>query len=282
MGIISSAIATAGNVLATKLTNQYNKEEAERTRNWEEQMSNTAYQRQVRDMQAAGVNPALMYGGAGASGASTPAGAQASAVAPPDFNQSILLGKQAELLDAQKEKTLKEAELTSRETAWKDRLNEQTLAESASRIGVNTAEIKAKEYDNALKAAQTALTKTQNKWHGLTAQASIKATNAQAAYQSAEAAISQMEKELGHRLSSSEILALTDTLLAAIGGKNPLTTPAGRAITNAMRRKGYRTSSADEAAGLGGRTATYRQRSQNGRAPGSRRTRYGHASAGGR
>lgn len=275
MGIISSLISAGASSAQQAIQNDFNSREAQKSRDFEEHMSNTAFQRQVRDMQSAGVNPALMYGGAGSSGASTPSGAQASSVGMFDVAQLALLGAQIDNVKADTSKKYAEAGLTDRNAAWVDRLNEATLRETASRIGVNEAEINAKEYDNALKAAQTALTKTQNKWHGLTAQASIKASNAQAAHQSAEAAISQMEHDLGHRLSSSEILALTDTLLSLIGGKNPLTTPAGKAIVRAVKPKGYRTSSESERAGLGGRTATLAPRARYGRVPGQRRTRYG-------
>lgn len=60
---------------------QFNAEQAALNRDWQERMSNTAYQRGTADMVAAGLNPAMMYGGSAVS-ASTPSGSPASSAAP--------------------------------------------------------------------------------------------------------------------------------------------------------------------------------------------------------
>lgn len=54
---------------------RFNASEAQIARDWEERMSSTAYQRQVADMKAAGINPMVAFN---SGGASTPSGGPAS------------------------------------------------------------------------------------------------------------------------------------------------------------------------------------------------------------
>lgn len=109
---------------------QYQTSERMEAQQFEKEMSSSAFQRQVADMQAAGLNPALMYG-SGSNGASTPSssGQTAPGYSPAsmsDLFQLLTLKKQMKILDAQAEnieattdKTKQDTKLSSVETDFK-------------------------------------------------------------------------------------------------------------------------------------------------------------------
>lgn len=70
MGPLGAALITAGSGL---ITNIWNAREARKNRDFQERMSSTSHQREVRDLRAAGINPMIRS----LSGASTPSGDRA-------------------------------------------------------------------------------------------------------------------------------------------------------------------------------------------------------------
>jgi len=66
----------ASAVAMANVDRDFQSKEAQKNRDYQERLSNTAYQRSMEDMTKAGLNPAMMYSKIG--GASTPSGSTAS------------------------------------------------------------------------------------------------------------------------------------------------------------------------------------------------------------
>lgn len=82
--------STISGIASSVIQGEYNKAEAQKNRDFQERMSNTAIQRQIADIRNAGLSPAMLFGNS-TSGATSPSGNTAS-ISKPNFDLGGIIG----------------------------------------------------------------------------------------------------------------------------------------------------------------------------------------------
>lgn len=131
LGAIAGAAASGG------IQHWFNERSAEKSRDWQEYMSNTSYQRAANDLEAAGLNRVLALG----QGASTPSGATAS-IQNPRLSETGIMAASAKQQIAQsqaEEKLISQREQESKATETLAISNAMTAQTQADLNRANTA-----------------------------------------------------------------------------------------------------------------------------------------------
>ena len=113
LGFLGQMDTNATSSSNAQAANAFNANQAQINRDYQTEMSNTAYQRQVKDMEAAGLNPMLAYVKGG--GASSPSGSTATATVP-NYVSPIQGAAQYKLTTAETNKKEADTRLTGAQT----------------------------------------------------------------------------------------------------------------------------------------------------------------------
>lgn len=184
-------MSSAGQSAANASNQQFNSQQAQYQREWEQNMSSTAYRRGMEDMKAAGLNPILAYS---QGGASTPSGASASSNVE-NAMEGVGQGVTSAAQIARNAADLKQVLTATDTTATQGDLNKSTAAMNAASTIKAAQDTATSAADMRRKDAETALTVEQMK----NPEALRQLHGAQAGMASAQAGTARSQTELNKR-----------------------------------------------------------------------------------
>ena len=185
----------------------FNRDEAEKNRIWQAEMSNTAYQRAMNDMKLAGLNPMLAYS---QGGASSPGGAVASAPGAATYDSPL-----ASAMSSAKAGMMASMEMQqSKENIENTRAS---TGEKLSNQNVNNEKVVQYYRDQDLTAEQTKLAKAQTE---------IAETNAKVRKEQSEAEIKKAK--IDSKITTVD--AALSRVGTVLGGANSAVDLMGKAI----------------------------------------------------